>query len=460
MVKQIKPLIETLACPIQQQCQQQGNTIAIYTGEQSTPISYAQLDARVTALGLSQVPQGEVLAVIDADPLTLIIFMLACLRQKIIFCPINPIFSAEEITQRCAQAGIHYYYAPLPLPLPDMQRITLSKPRCTETALSLSQPCTLVFTSGSSGHAKAAQHSLANHYYSALGSQQLIPFHPQDCWLLSLPLYHIGGIALVLRAFFAGGSVALGSKDIHHDLSQWPITHASLVPTQVYRLLQQPTLINIKLRYLLVGGAALNNQLIQQLAALPFKSYASYGLTEMSSQVASVQLTANSQQPLYYQVLPDRQVVVTEQEIVLRGACLFMGYRQHGQLVPVDANLGFHSRDLGAITECGLTVLGRKDNMFISGGENVQPEQIEQILLNRPYIKNALVVAIPDAEFGHLAVAYVDWKNEAKLAQFHQDCQRDLAPWQRPKHLLPWPQWQGLKPNRQALQQLAIAQLD
>ncbi|MCE2594088.1 AMP-binding protein [Motilimonas cestriensis] len=454
-------MANVITCPIQRHASSQGDAVAIYLSHNGASLSYAKLNSKVSAISLSQVPKGEVLAVIHNDPLTLLTMMFACLRQGIIFCPLNPIFSQQQLQQRCTQAGIRYYYGPSSIALTDVTPIDIHQPtQRAECKLTLAQACTLVFTSGSSGDAKAAQHSLGNHYYSALGSQQLIPFCQQDCWLLSLPLFHIGGIALVFRAFFAGGSIALGTKQIAQDLTHYPVTHASLVPTQVYRLLQQPDMLTHKsLRYVLVGGAALDNELLKQLANGPFKSFASYGLTEMSSQVASVELTPSSQQPLQYQVLPDREVEISKGEIILKGACLFMGYRQLGQLVAVDQRLGFASKDLGAIASRKLCVYGRKDNMFIAGGENVQPEQIEQALLSLPYIKGVIIVPIPDPEFGQVAAAFVDWKNTTQCQQLQQDSKQLLAPWQRPKHLLPWPQWQGLKPDRKALKQQAIAQL-
>ncbi|MCE0559105.1 AMP-binding protein [Motilimonas sp. E26] len=451
-------MAEVMPCPIQQHASNQGDAIAIYLSHDGTKLSYEELDNKISAISLSQVPQGEVLAVIHDDALILLIMMFACLRQRIIFCPLNPIFSQKELQQRCRQAGIKYYFAPTPVALAGITRIDIhqSNPNNKQALISLAQASTLVFTSGSSGEAKAAQHSLSNHYYSALGSQTLIPFHAKDCWLLSLPLFHIGGIALVFRAFFVGGSIALGSKVIAKDLTHYPITHASLVPTQAYRLLQQPAIFtNNQLRYVLVGGAALDNYLIKQLANSPFRCFASYGLTEMSSQVASIELTPSSQQPLQYQLLPDREVEISKGEIILKGACLFMGYRQLGRLIAVDQGLGFASKDLGARTAGHLSIHGRKDNMFISGGENVQPEQIEQVLLSLPYIKNLIIVPVRNTEFGQIAAAFVDWIGAPQPRQLQLDSKQLLAPWQRPKHILPWSQWQGLKPNRKKLQQQA-----
>lgn len=460
-----------LPCPVKAQLPNRASAIAIYRHGPATPLTYAELDQAISALNLPQIPSGEALAVILDEPLSLIIWLLACLRQGIIFCPIDPRLTEPEIQQRCRHAGIKYYVSANKFKVAGLTKVSPrvipeAKPEAIPEAIpeqpkpgiatepplhfALNQPATLVFTSGSSGPAKAAQHSLGNHYYSALGSQPLIPFTLNDCWLLSLPLYHIGGIALVFRALFAGGSIALGSRSTDYDLACFPITHASLVPTQVYRLLQHANdLGGLSLRYLLVGGAALTNTLCQQLAEQPFTSFASYGLTEMSSQVATVKITPHTVQPLSYEILPYRQVNIEQQGIMLSGPCLFMGYRQHGRLIAPP--LPFNSQDSGRITGQTLQVTGRLDNMFIAGGENVQPEQVEQVLANFAMVKQAIVVPIGDPEFGQVAVAYIDWQANAAPTRLAQLCREQLPPWQRPKHFLAWPKWPGLKPNRKAL---------
>ncbi len=74
------------------------------------------------------------------------------------------------------------------------------------------QDATIIFTSGSSGKQKAVIHSLENHYYSALGSNENIPFSPGDRWLISLPMYHIGGLAILFRALIGGGAAVFPDK--------------------------------------------------------------------------------------------------------------------------------------------------------------------------------------------------------------------------------------------------------
>ena len=105
--------------------------------------------------------------------------------------------------------------------------------------ITLSQKASIIFTSGSSGDAKAVLHSYANHWYNATGANENIQIQPGDRWLLSLPLYHVGGLAILFRCFLAGAAVVVGQdeallEDVFRD---YKITHVSFVPVQLKRLL-------------------------------------------------------------------------------------------------------------------------------------------------------------------------------------------------------------------------------
>jgi O-succinylbenzoic acid--CoA ligase len=108
--------------------------------------------------------------------------------------------------------------------------------------------------------------------------------------------------------------------------------------------------------------------------------------------------------------LPHRGVGISDdEEIRVRGKTLFAGYVKGETLDrPLDADGWFHTGDLGALDESGyLRVRGRKDNLFVSGGENIQPEEVEAVLSGLEGVEEAVVVPVPDAEFGSRPVAFV-----------------------------------------------------
>ncbi|MCB1108194.1 MAG: AMP-binding protein [Chlamydiia bacterium] len=276
--------------------------------------------------------------------------------------------------------------------------------------LDLQNTATYLFTSGSTGRPKVAIHTLSNHLYSALGINSYLKFGPTDTWKLSLPLWHVGGLAILFRTFLAGGAVVLNG----------PATHASWVPTQLGRALDHPT----NYKSILIGGAPLPPELALKAAHLPL--IPTYGLTEMSSTVLARSLP-----------LPYRRVKLQNGELFVAGEVLFKGY-----LGENPQNGWFATGDLAAPD---FTILGRKDRLFISGGENIQPEEIETALLKIPGIQNACVVPVPDLEFGQRPVAFIDNLHASK------ELLSDLLPrFKHPIRYFVLPNYQG-KPDLPAL---------
>lgn len=250
-----------------------------------------------------------------------------------------------------------------------------------------SSPDLLLFTSGSTGTPKIAALSMRNLTASAKGAAEALDLRPGDRWLLSLPLFHVGGIGILFRCLIARAAIVIGD---HPD-----ITHLSYVPTQLYRA----TPIYPKLRCLLLGGAPVE----QVPQTLPV--YVTYGLTEMSSLVLARRASAL---PWLGHPLPEREMkLAPDGEILVRGECLFQGYWNDGKLELPLIDGWFATGDLGKIGAEGYMVTGRKDWMFISGGENIQPEEIERELNLLPEIVEAVVVPVDDPEFGKRPAAAV-----------------------------------------------------
>ncbi len=144
---------------------------------------------------------------------------------------------------------------------------------------------------GALGSAKAVVHSLANHFYSALGANQLMPLNPGDRWLISLPLYHVGGLAIFFRTLLSGATMVVPSEKLTlaETLTNKKISHLSLVPTQLQRLLQSSDGIDslLQLKLILLGGSPIPETLLDQSEELGLNINTTYGSTEMASQVAT-----------------------------------------------------------------------------------------------------------------------------------------------------------------------------
>lgn len=251
-------------------------------------------------------------------------------------------------------------------------------------------PFLLLLTSGTSGEAKIAKLSRESLFYSASHNHIQWDLTSESRLPLTLPLNHIAGIMILLRAHLHESTVLLD------DWRSLKPTHLSLVPTQLFRL---PELSDVKV---LLGGAPISHSFCQRASARDVHLFPSYGMTEMCSQI-----TTHSFSPLdtflsLGHPLEGREIMVDETgEILVRGKTLFSGYL-HEEVSP---HQWFRTKDLGTYDEKGLQILGRKDRMFISGGENIHPEEIEKALLGHPAIEFASVKGTPDLEWGMKAIA-------------------------------------------------------
>ena len=429
-----------LNCPIRQHAQLQPAQPALWNAGVS--LSYQQLDVRLNALQQqlrhAGLRAGDHLFFCSKNSAELVMLFWACWREQIVCCPVNPAFPVAR--QQALQQQVHatYCWPSSGLQFDFSQEIAAAG----DCQLDEEQLSNLIFTSGSSGSPKIVAHRLRNHLANAQGS--LVPITAHDGWLLSLPLFHVGGLAILFRCFLAGACVVLPDPalSLPELLKKAPVTHLSLVPTQLYRLLQQADFhfSATRVRHLLLGGAPLPESLIAACREQQLTPWVSYGLSEMASQVCT---TLAGKAGRVGKPLAGREVAIKNSEICVRGDTLFAGYYQPdgSLLLPLDNEGWFHTGDAGYWQDDSLVITGRIDNQFISGGENIQPEQIEQQLLQHPAVAQAIVVPVADAEWGMRCACFIDWQQSAIPYQELTDWLRQYLPaYMLPKQWLAWPE--------------------
>ena len=271
--------------------------------------------------------------------------------------------------------------------------------RFEDLALDINAEASVIFTSASTLLPKAVVHTIGNHYYSALGSAENIPFDGDDCWDMCLPMFHVSGFSLIMRALVGGASIYFIEMD-DDFLEEEMVTHVSMVPTMLIRLFQKGCREELRdIKSILLGGGPIPVWLIEKSRQLGLPVHTTYGSTELCSQIATDG-----------RVLRYRDVKIADDgEILVKGKTLFKGYLTgDGLVLPLDKDGFFATGDLGRFDEGGhLQIIGRKDFMFISGGENIYPEQIERALTLIDNIAQAVVVPVDDAEFGQRPVAFL-----------------------------------------------------
>ncbi|GAA4886343.1 o-succinylbenzoate--CoA ligase [Ferrimonas pelagia] len=428
----------TITCPLHTAARRFGDAIAIEG--QGHRLSYIELDGRISALCEHLSAQGvkasHHVGYIGANRLEAIELLYAAMRLGAVFVPLSPRFVPEQQQALIRSLDLQWLWqegdlacAAKPLDL---------SPGYTEALwrFDASRGVSLILTSGSSGQPKAAMHNTLNHLAAGEGSQDQAPLSIGDRWLLSLPLYHIGGLAILWRCLTCGATAVLpDSEALADNLVQQKITHLSLVATQLKRLLeQQPQSLN-GLKTLLLGGGPIPQSLLDGLKPYSLNALTSYGMTEMGSQICTG--PANSQ-GLSGFPLAGRQIRINKGLIEVNGDSRFIGYYQQGRLTtPFDQDGWFATRDLGQFIGEQIKVIGRADNMFISGGENVQPETIEAVLKRCEGVEEVIVVPVDDAEFGQLPVAVV--KGDWQAAALEKRVMKKLPRFMRPRRYLSWP---------------------
>lgn len=323
------------------------------------------------------------------------------------------------------------------------------------------RPATLVLTSGSSGKPKAALHTVENHLASAARSNANIPLETGDRWLMSLPLHHVSGLGILFRCLLGrAAAVFPGAREpIAEAIEKYGVTHVSLVATQLHRMLDEAEGVATlkRLKAILLGGGPAPAALIARAMEAGLPLYTTYGLTEMATQVTT---TRPGDPPARlrssgYPLAPDTIRIADDGTIEVYGDTLFVGYVEQDQVArPFTEDGWFRTGDLGRFDGDGyLHVLGRRDNGFISGGENIQPEEIEAFLRECPGVLEAMVVPVNDAEFGTIPAAFVriDGDGPPDTAALRDELMARLPKFKVPRHFYPWPEdlmTGGIKPRR------------
>lgn len=315
----------------------------------------------------------------------------------------------------------------------------------------------MTLTSGSSGLPKAAVHTCEAHLASARGVLALMPYGDEDDWLLSLPLFHVSGQGILWRWLQAGARLTVREKQPLEQALQG-CTHASLVPTQLWRLLN--TQHHIALKAVLLGGAAIPVELTEKARKQGVRTFCGYGLTEFASTVCAKEADG---EPDVGGVLPGREVQVVDGEVWIKAQSMASGYWRDGELIPLTNEQGwFATRDRGEWHDDRLTILGRMDNLFFSGGEGIQPESLERVIARHPQINQVFIVPLDDAEFGQRPVAVVECEPGTDITCLPDWVRDKLARFQQPVRWLVLPtelKNGGIKVSRRALQQWVNASL-
>jgi O-succinylbenzoate-coA ligase len=379
------------------------NQVAL-RNSQGDPFTWVELVEKINQVEAFLLQQGvtaqSAVAFCGKNSDKILFLYLAVIQLGAKILGINPAFPQEKIAELCRVYGVDFCYQ-----TEDIHYLVAEA--LPEHKADLTKAATMTLTSGSTGLPKAVVHNVSAHLANAEGVCALMNFDKEQSWLLSLPLYHVSGQGIVWRWLYAGATLVLPKEDFYQSIGE--VSHVSLVPTQLQRwfdyLAEHPQPIHT--RAVLLGGTQIPVKLTQALNELGIRSYAGYGMTEMASTAFAKQSDGKIGvgQPLL-----GREFKLVNEEVWLKGAGLAMGYWRDGRIEPLANHEGwFQTKDKGQWLGNELVIQGRLDNMFISGGENIQPEEIEKVIAQSDLVKQIFVLPKHNEEFGHRPVAIVEF---------------------------------------------------
>jgi O-succinylbenzoic acid--CoA ligase len=289
-----------------------------------------------------------------------------------------------------------------------------------------------VLTSGTSGHPRPIPLTYGNHLWSAVGSAFNLGVDPSDRWLCCLPLYHVSGLEIVMRSVIYGtGTVVhdgFAVQSVAEALERDGVTLMSVVTTQLTRLLEAGVDLSGP-RAILVGGGPVPLEVLEEAIGRNAAVVQTYGLTETASQVTTLapqearRKLGSAGRPLL-----TTHLRIQDGEILVQGPVVAPGC--------ADEDGWLHTGDLGRIDDEGfLYVEDRLGDVIVSGGENVLPAEVEEVLLRHPDVADAAAVGRADAEWQEAVEAVVVLRDGAAAgaAELRQHCAESLAGYKVPK---------------------------
>jgi O-succinylbenzoic acid--CoA ligase len=396
-------------------------------------VTFAELDRRVDALARRvQATGARRIGVVLPNGPRLVELIHAVPRGGATLVLLDPRLAATEREAQAASADVDLLVGRDGLPA--------SSAPSSEPLLDLDVPHTVVFTSGTSGAPKPVVLTAGNHVWSAAGSATRLGAQADDCWLACLPLWHVGGLAIVLRAAIHGATVVLhrgfDPNAVVAALHGERVTALSLVPTALGRFAgvgPPPTL-----RFVLLGGAAASPALLRRAVVDGWPVAPTYGCTEAASQIATAPpgTCDGVGQPL----LPTRVRIIRDGGDVAapgeHGIIHVQGPTVSAGQLGADGWL--RTNDVGALDDSGaLHVVGRRDDVIVTGGENVAPAEVEAVLARLDGIADVAVAGVDDDEWGRAVAAWIVPADGAppSLDRIRREARVWLAAHKLPKHL-------------------------
>jgi len=383
------------------------------------------LEGRIKSLQALNIKEGALVGLYLDKSLDLIEVLFACIEIKVTPLIIPHQSTKDEIKKLCNLVKFDYFITSWNktdnlknnnVPTFPIQELSPSIGGCApsiQNELNDTQIACLLLTSGTTGVPKIVPLSIKNILESCKAWHERISYKTHDIYLNCLPLHHIGGLSIIFRSLLYGFKVVLVDKFKNDDCIEQIIKHRisliSLVPTMLARIIQSKKIriLHQHLRAVILGGAYCKSTLIKEAIKHNINLYKSYGMTESCSGISGfwvnnhleyIESSGTAHNGVEFKIEND--------QILIKGSTVIKEYYNQSPI------LGwYNTNDVGHVNKDGfLYVLGRR-NQIITGGENIDSSEIEDIITEHPNVNKVFINSIDDDEWGQKIIAYIDSNN-------------------------------------------------
>ncbi len=410
--------------------------------------SFAEMERQVTRLARQLatlgVQHGSRVALLANNGLPYVTCVHALTRLGAILVPLNTRLTTDELRWQLQDVHAEFLLNDSPhetraLELLPSSTLTVEgsavflpgvveSTQSSQSLIDLNANQAIMYTSGTTGNPKGVLITYGMQWWNALGSALNLGHQPDDCWLACMPLFHIGGLSILMRSVIYGISVVLQEKfdaaAVNRAIEEDSVSIISVVATMLQRMLAdlgaQRANYPAVLRCVLLGGGPAPRPLLEECARRAIPVVQTYGLTESCSQAVTLSPTDALRKlgsagrpllPVQLRIMhDDREALAGEPgTIYLKGPTITPGYVDRPQATRDAFRDGWLSTgDIGYLDGEGyLYVLDRRNDLIISAGENIYPAEIEAVFLSHPDVEEAGVSGRADAQWGQVPVAYI-----------------------------------------------------
>lgn len=419
-----------------------------------------------------QIEKNEYVPILVSDPIIFIKTVIALWYLNAVPVPINSRLTNEEIISIIEEHDFNFLITDFDISFESLslgsdilksrnshkdtkarsftkinlaESISFSQNKIEYPIPDLNDEAVVIFTSGSTGKPKGVVHTFSSLINSIENGNQILNQHENDRWLASLPFYHIGGFQIICRSLYYGCTIVIPDSfqtdDLAKTIFEFNPTHLSLVSSQLEKLIYQKVKPDNQLKLSLIGGGFIDDDLIIEAAKLGWKPYRVYGSSETASFVTAISADEIKQKPqsvgkslnnVYTKVEEDSEILIKSESLFVK----YLNDENESKLKLVD---GFYNTsDVGFVDEEGyLFIEARRTDLIITGGENVNPIEVEKAISKIEGITEVCVFPKPNKTWGHIVACVlvsVDKALDGKIIK--EMLKKTLAGYKIPKEFI------------------------